>query len=83
MSTALRIPLVVARGRRSSTFPAALRRALLHVAAWRAAKRREVEDREALATMSDRDLLDIGVSRASVDELAAGRWVRDWPMSSC
>jgi uncharacterized protein YjiS (DUF1127 family) len=57
----------------------ALRDVVHRARAWRAAKRREVEDRHTLAAMSDRDLLDIGVSRASVDELAAGRWVRDWP----
>jgi uncharacterized protein YjiS (DUF1127 family) len=29
--------------------------------------------------MSDRDLMDIGINRASVDAVAGGAWMRDWP----
>jgi uncharacterized protein YjiS (DUF1127 family) len=43
------------------------------------AQRRAAQDREALASMSDRGLKDIGVSRASVDAVANGTWTRDWP----
>ena len=47
--------------------------------AWLALRRRASLDRDALAIMSDRDLMDIGVSRASVDAVADGAWMRDYP----
>ena len=80
MSRALGIPWRGATIGGPFGLPAALRHIVDRARIWRAARRRKVEDREALATMSDRDLLDIGVSRASIDDLAAGRWVRDWPI---
>jgi uncharacterized protein YjiS (DUF1127 family) len=49
----------------------------LRVDAWLAARKRAADDREALAGMSDRDLMDIGISRASVDAIAGGTWMRD------
>lgn len=47
--------------------------------AWLARRRRASEDRDALASMSERELRDIGVSRGSTDEIAAGDWTRHWP----
>ena len=47
------------------------------VDAWLAARRRASQDRDDLAAMSDRELCDIGLSRASVDAAAAGGWSRD------
>jgi uncharacterized protein YjiS (DUF1127 family) len=44
--------------------------------AWLATRRRAVEDRDVLAGMSDRELRDIGVSRASIDPIAEGTWMR-------
>ena len=57
----------------------ALHALALRVDAWLAARRRAADDRQALANMSDRDLSDIGVVRASVDAIADGAWMRDWP----
>ena len=45
--------------------------------AWLALRRRADQDRHDLAGMSDRELADIGVSRASVDAIADGVWTRD------
>ena len=47
--------------------------------AWLAQRRRAASDQAALASMSDRDLLDIGVSRASIEAAAHGTWRRDDP----
>jgi uncharacterized protein YjiS (DUF1127 family) len=51
----------------------------LRIDAWLARRRHAADDREALASMSDRDLMDIGINRASVDAVAGGAWMRDWP----
>ncbi len=51
----------------------------LRIDAWLAHRKHAADDREALAGMSDRDLMDIGISRASVDAIADGAWMRDWP----
>ncbi|MEO8486540.1 MAG: hypothetical protein ABI585_09410 [Betaproteobacteria bacterium] len=45
--------------------------------AWLDARRRVAQDRLDLAGMSERELRDIGVYRASVDAIAAGDWSRD------
>ncbi|HEY8244917.1 MAG TPA: DUF1127 domain-containing protein [Casimicrobiaceae bacterium] len=45
--------------------------------AWLATRRRAAQDRDDLAAMSDRELLDIGLSRASTDDAASGGWSRD------
>ena len=45
--------------------------------AWLEKRRRAAQDRDDLVAMSDRELLDIGLSRASVDSAAAGAWSRD------
>jgi uncharacterized protein YjiS (DUF1127 family) len=45
--------------------------------AWLAERRRVAQDRADLSGMSDRELSDIGVHRASVDAVADGGWSRD------
>jgi uncharacterized protein YjiS (DUF1127 family) len=48
--------------------------------AWSAARARVASDREILANMSDRELLDIGLERGVARAAAEGRWTRDtWP----
>ena len=49
-----------------------LRALLSFVEAWSAARKRVADDREALASMSDRQLIDIGISRATADEIVKG-----------
>ncbi len=56
--------------------------ALLHsigkrVDAWFAARERARHDRFALSHMSERELQDIGISRASVEAVADGTWWRE------
>jgi uncharacterized protein YjiS (DUF1127 family) len=46
--------------------------------AWVAERRRSARDYRELANMSDRELHDIGVSRASVRAVAEEDWVRDF-----
>jgi uncharacterized protein YjiS (DUF1127 family) len=46
---------------------------------WFAARQRISDDHDALARMSDRELFDIGLDRASVDYAAHGGRVRDYP----
>jgi uncharacterized protein YjiS (DUF1127 family) len=45
--------------------------------AWLVRRQRAARDRLDLSTMSDRELADIGVSRASIDAVADGGWMRD------
>ena len=45
--------------------------------AWLATRRRAAQDRIDLAGLSERELADIGVSRASLDAIADGGWTRD------
>jgi uncharacterized protein YjiS (DUF1127 family) len=45
--------------------------------AWSAARARVAADREILANMSDRELLDIGLERGVARAAAEGRWTRD------
>ena len=48
--------------------------------AWSASRARVAADREILASMSDRELLDIGLERGVARAVAEGRWTRDtWP----
>jgi uncharacterized protein YjiS (DUF1127 family) len=49
------------------------------VNSWLAARSRFAADRDALVSMSDRELIDIGLDRASVDFAAGGGRVRDYP----
>jgi uncharacterized protein YjiS (DUF1127 family) len=46
---------------------------------WFASRQRVSADHDALARMSDRELADIGVDRASVSYVADGGRVRDYP----
>jgi uncharacterized protein YjiS (DUF1127 family) len=57
----------------------ALRALAQRVDAWVEARKRAREDRYALASMSDRELLDIGIDRGSVNDVADGVWMRDYP----
>lgn len=43
---------------------------------WLDARWRAADDRTILAAMSDRELRDIGIERASVDAVADGVWMR-------
>jgi uncharacterized protein YjiS (DUF1127 family) len=56
-----------------------LREAAQRIEAWLEARSRISLDRDALARMSDRELLDIGLDRASVNVAAEGTWKRDYP----
>jgi uncharacterized protein YjiS (DUF1127 family) len=47
--------------------------------AWLAARKRVSQDLDALAKMSDRELIDIGLDRASVNYIANGGRTRDYP----
>jgi uncharacterized protein YjiS (DUF1127 family) len=46
---------------------------------WLASRKRVAEDLDALASMSDRELVDIGLNRASVNFVGSGGRVRDYP----
>jgi len=56
-----------------------LRAAAERLDAWLAARKRAADDLDALAAMSERELRDIGVSRASIDAVANLEWMRDLP----
>jgi uncharacterized protein YjiS (DUF1127 family) len=47
--------------------------------AWLALRRRAAEDLDILARMSDRELHDIGIGRASIESIASRTWARDFP----
>ena len=57
----------------------ALRTLLRRMNAWHRRKRRAAVDREVLANMSDRELIDIGIPRGSVHAVAERAWLRDYP----
>jgi len=46
---------------------------------WLKTRERVATDHDALASMSDRELIDIGLSRASIPFVASGGRVRDYP----
>ena len=46
---------------------------------WLAQRKRAAQDLDALATMSDRELVDIGLNRASVTFVGNGGRIRDYP----
>ncbi len=46
---------------------------------WLATRKRASADLDALASMSDRELIDIGLSRASVTFVGSGGRIRDYP----
>jgi len=62
---------------RLAVLVAAVRTGLERLDAWLAARRRAAQDRADLATMSERELADIGLPRASVEPAARGAWSRD------
>ena len=47
--------------------------------AWLQQRRRVAADRETLASMSDRELMDIGIPRGSLHAAAERAWLRDYP----
>ncbi len=55
----------------------AVRRAAIGLDQWAARRRRAGRDLATLAGMSDRELADIGIDRASVPAVASGAWQRD------
>ena len=55
----------------------ALRRVAERFAIWLEARRRVAADRSTLARMSDRELLDLGLDRSSLNAVAEGAWRRD------
>ena len=57
----------------------ALRKAALRLDSWLAARKRVSDDHDALARMSDRELIDIGLDRGSVNFVGSGGRVRDDP----
>ncbi len=54
-----------------------LRRVVRALAAWRERNRRATNDAATLANMNDRQLLDIGLPRASVRAALQRAWLRD------
>lgn len=60
------LPAAIARAAQS------LRALVSFAEAWTATRRRMADDREALAHMSDRQLLDIGISRATAEAIVDG-----------
>lgn len=54
-----------------------LRRVMLRIDAWLQARDRAAADREVLASMSDRELIDIGLDRAGVNFVAQRARMRD------
>jgi len=57
----------------------ALHAILRSIEAWLAARHRATQDLDALAGMSDRELRDIGMNRASTHFVALGGRIRDYP----
>jgi uncharacterized protein YjiS (DUF1127 family) len=57
----------------------ALRTLMAPADAWLVKRQRAAKDYRELADMSDRELHDTGVSRASVRAIADEGWQRDWP----
>ena len=55
----------------------ALRRFARRFEAWRERTRRAADDAATLANMNDRELLDIGLPRASVRAAMQRAWLRD------
>ena len=84
MNTTMHPPIAAANPPRpvQSQFSDAIH-ALLAIArsidAWLAARQRAAQDLDALASMSDRELRDIGMNRASTHFVALGGRIRDYP----
>jgi uncharacterized protein YjiS (DUF1127 family) len=84
MSTPMHLPTVTASSQ--SLPPAVFSDAMnaLHAFArtldsWLAQRQRTAQDLDALASMSDRELRDIGMNRASTNFVALGGRIRDYP----
>ena len=84
MHTTMRSPVATANppGPVLSTFSDAIN--ALHaiarsIDAWLAARQRAAQDLDAFASMSDRELRDIGMNRASTHFVALGGRIRDYP----
>ena len=56
-----------------------LRRFAQRIDSWLTARKRVSQDLDALARMSDRELVDIGLDRASVNYVGSGGRIRDYP----
>jgi uncharacterized protein YjiS (DUF1127 family) len=56
-----------------------LRRGTKRFLSWLAARKRIAADHDALVGMSDRELIDIGLDRASVNFVSGGGHVHDYP----
>lgn len=56
-----------------------LRTSMQQVIAWWQRRRRVAADRQALANMSDRELMDIGIPRGSLHAVAERAWLREYP----
>jgi len=57
---------------------AALRTLGQQVDGWLLHRRRAAADRHELVRMSDRELRDIGVDRASIEPIVNGAWLREY-----
>jgi uncharacterized protein YjiS (DUF1127 family) len=57
----------------------ALHRLAQRIDSWLGTRKRASQDLDALARMSDRELTDIGLDRASVNFVGSGGRVRDYP----
>ena len=57
----------------------AVHRLAQRIDAWLATRKRASADLDALARMSDRELIDIGLDRGSVNFVGSGGRVRDYP----
>jgi uncharacterized protein YjiS (DUF1127 family) len=55
------------------------RAAVQRIDAWLAAQRRAVEDRDAIANMSVRQLRDIGIERSSASTATEPAWFGEYP----
>lgn len=73
------VDLLVRFGETLRESAAALHAFARHLDAWLAVRKRAADDREVLTGMSERELRDIGISRASIHAIAANAWARDVP----
>lgn len=70
-------PACAAAPSRFAAVVAAALASLQRVEGWLAARRRAAQDRADLAAMSERELADIGLPRASIEPASRGAWSRD------
>jgi uncharacterized protein YjiS (DUF1127 family) len=77
----MNIPLPTMPAARASAIAFNALRALVSAAdTWLAARKRGARDFAELSTMSERELHDIGISRASQHAIAYEGLLRDWPL---